>query len=204
MTGALVAPRTLAALLALSALLWLPRAPGAAPPAAFRGGEITPPRAAPELLLRDPDGGDFRLSRERGRVVLLFFGYTLCPDVCPATLVELVQLRARLGEDAGRVRIVFVTVDPERDTPARLREYAQAFGGAFTALTGSPGALADVRRAYGVGAERRSVPGTGAGYLVDHSAMVYVVDPAGRLRLLFPFGTLPDDMEHDVRLLLRR
>ena len=194
--------RASALLLAVSLLAGA--AAGPAPAAGFRGGEISPPRAAPELALRDQDGAAFRLSRLRGQVVLLFFGYTLCPDVCPATLAELVQARARLGEAARGVRIVFVTVDPERDTAERLREYTRAFGGAFTALTGEAAALAEVRRAYGVTAEKRAVKGTAATYLVDHSAMVHVIDPEGRLRLLFPFGTTPDDIEHDIRLLLGR
>jgi protein SCO1/2 len=183
-------------------LLTLPA--GIAAAAGFRGGELSPPRSAPDLVLKDQDGAAFRLSRQRGQVVLLSFGYTFCPDVCPTTLAELVQARARLGEAARRVRIVFVTVDPERDTAERLREYTRAFGRAFTALTGEAAALAEARKAYGVTAEKRAVKGTAAAYLIDHSAMVHVIDAEGRVRLMFPFGTSVDDMEHDIRLLLRR
>jgi len=169
----------------------------------FKGGLIMPPRPAAELALTTQDGREFRLSEERGKVVAVWFGYTYCPDVCPTTLAELSQAQERLGKNAGRFRIVFVTVDPERDTPARLREYVKAFGGAFTALSGTPERLSAARRAYGVVAEKRVVPGTSAAYLIDHSAFVYVVDPGGQLRLVFPFGMSIDDMVHDIRLLIQ-
>jgi protein SCO1/2 len=171
--------------------------------AQFKGGLLTPPRRAADLALTTQDGKEFRLSRERGKVVALWFGYTFCPDVCPTTLAELVQAQQALGKDAGRLRIVLVTVDPERDTPARLREYVKAFGGNFTAVTGPPERLAQARKAYGVVAEKRVVPGTSATYLIDHSAFVYVVDPAGQLRLMFPFGMSIEDMVHDFKLLLQ-
>jgi len=168
----------------------------------FKGGLLTPSKAAPDVALTTQDGKDFRLSRERGNVVALWFGYTFCPDVCPTTLAELAQTRTRLGADAKRFRIVFVTVDPERDTPARLREYVNAFSRSFTALTGPPERLAEARKAYGVVAEKRVVQGTAATYLIDHSAFVYVIDPAGQLRLMFPFGMPIEDMVHDIKLLL--
>lgn len=176
---------------------------GSAGAAQFKGGQLTPPRPAADLTLTTQDGKEFRLSRERGKVVALWFGYTFCPDVCPTTLAELVQAQQALGKDAGRIRIVLVTVDPERDTPARLREYVKAFGGSFTAVTGPPERLARARKAYGVVAEKRVVPGTSATYLIDHSAFVYVVDPAGQLRLMFPFGMSIEDMVHDFKLLLQ-
>lgn len=170
----------------------------------FKGGVLTPPRPAPDFTLTSADGQPFRLSDQRGTVVALSFGYTFCPDVCPTTLAELVQVRERLGPAQDRFRIVFVTIDPERDTPARLREWASAFVGGFTALTGSPDELARIRKAYGVVAEKRTVKGTSATYLVDHSAFVYVIDRDGQLRLRKPFGTRIDDMTHDIQLLMRR
>jgi protein SCO1/2 len=177
---------------------------GASGGAEFRGGALVPPKPASDFTLRTADGKEFRLSDQRDHVVALSFGYTFCPDVCPTTLAELVQVKARLGADAARLRIVFVTVDPERDTPARLQEYARAFSHRFTPLTGPPDRLAQARQAYGVVAEKRVVPGTAAAYLIDHSALVYVIDPQGRLRLTFPFGLSIDDMTHDIKLLLRR
>jgi protein SCO1/2 len=172
--------------------------------AEFKGGLLTPPKAAPDFTLTTQGGKDFRLSRERGKVVALSFGYTFCPDVCPTILAELAEARTRLGADAKRLHIVFVTVDPERDTPAQLRRYVSAFDRSFTALTGPPGRLTEVQKAYGVVAEKRIVAGTSANYLIDHSAFVYVIDPAGQLRLMFPFGMSIEDMVHDFKLLLQR
>ena len=172
--------------------------------AEFKGGLLTPPKMAPDFTLTTQDGRPLRLSGERGTVVALWFGYTFCPDVCPTTLAELAQVRSRLGRDGNRFRILFVTVDPERDTQARLREYVSAFSGSFTALTGAPDRLTETRKAYGVVADKRVVAGTSAAYLIDHSAFVYVIDPAGRLRLMFPFGMPIEDMIHDIKLLLER
>jgi protein SCO1/2 len=168
----------------------------------FRGGLLDPPRPAADFTLTTQEGRPFTLSHQQGKVVALWFGYTFCPDVCPTTLAELTRAREQLGKDAERLRIVFVTVDPERDTPERLREYVKAFGGNFIAATGTPERLAQARKAYGVVAEKRVVAGTSAAYLIDHSAFVYVVDPAGRLRLMFPFGMSVEDMVHDFKLLL--
>jgi protein SCO1/2 len=187
-----------------STALLLVFASGPAAGAEFKGGVLAPPRPAPDFTLKAAGGETFRLGAQRGRVVALSFGYTFCPDVCPTTLAELVQVRERLGPARDRLRVVFVTVDPERDTPRRLREWTAAFSGGFTALTGPPDELARVRKAYGVVAEKRIVTGTSAAYLIDHSAFVYVIDRDGQLRLMFPFGTPIDDMTHDIQLLLRR
>lgn len=177
---------------------------GGASGADFKGGVLAPPRPAPDFVLRSAEGDTFRLSDQRGKIVALSFGYTFCPDVCPTTIAELVQVRDRLGASGRELRVVFVTVDPERDTPQRLREWAGSFAGGFTALTGSPADLAKIRKSFGVVAEKRVVKGTSAAYLIDHSAFVYVVDRDGQLRLMFPFGTSIDDMTHDIRLLMRR
>jgi protein SCO1 len=190
--------------LALAAIVSAVLLSSAAQAAEFKGGLLTPPRPGPDFTLRTQDGKDFTLSQARGKVVAISFGYTFCPDVCPMTLAELTQVKSRLGADAKRFEAVFVTVDPERDTQARLREYVSAFNNGFTALTGSPERLAAARKAYGVVAEKRVVPGTAATYLIDHTAFVYVVDMTGQLRLMFPFGMSIDDMTHDIKLLLQR
>jgi protein SCO1/2 len=170
----------------------------------FAGQAITPPPPPMDFTLKAPDGSEFRLSQYRGKVVILSFGYTFCPDVCPTTLVELSQVRARLGEAAKRVQVAFITLDPRRDTPERLRLYTTAFDPSFIGLTGNDEQLAQVQRMYGVVAEKQEVSGTSADYLIAHSAYTYVLDPAGRLRLLFPFGLSIEEMADDIVQLLRR
>lgn len=170
---------------------------------AFHGRLLEPLRAAPELALLDQYGEPFRLADHRGEAVLLFFGYTTCPDVCPATLGTFAQVKKDLGNDAGRVRFVFVTVDPERDTPARLREYLAHFDPAIVGLTGTPAQLAAVREAYGVYAERVNDPNAPGGYWMNHTATVVLVDPQGRLRLSYSFGAEAKDLVEDLRAIYR-
>lgn len=172
--------------------------------AELRAGAFEPPRSAPDFALRVPDGGEFRLSRHRGKVVVLTFGYTHCPDVCPTVLAELAQIRARLGRDGTRVQVVYVSVDPQRDTPVRLRAYTEMFDKTFLGLTGSTEQLGAVWKAYGVSIARREIPGGGPdAYGVHHTASVYLIDGVGRLRVMAPFGTPVDDVLHDVRALLK-
>lgn len=168
---------------------------------AFPPGMVEPLRTAPEVALTTAEGVEFRLSQHRGEIVMIVFGYTLCPDVCPMTLARLSQLRARLGRAAEGVRVVFVTLDPERDTAARVRAYTRGFDPTFVGLTGTPKALAQVRDAYGVAAGRRAAPGI-PGYLVDHSTFVFVVDQAGQLRFMFPAGASVEEMIQGVATLL--
>jgi protein SCO1 len=170
--------------------------------AGFRTGAFEPPRPAPDLTLRATGGTQFRLSQARGKVILLTFGYTNCPDVCPTVLAELAQVRARLGRDSGRVQVVFVSVDPERDTTERLRAYVQVFDKSFLGLTGSAAELDPVWKAYGVSIRRENAGGSPHTYGVHHTASVYVVDTEGRLRVMAPFGTPVDDILHDVLVLL--
>jgi protein SCO1/2 len=171
--------------------------------AGFRSGAFEPPRPAPDFALTAAGGAEFQLSRARGKVIVLTFGYTNCPDVCPTVLAELAQVRARLGRDAGRVQVVYVSVDPERDTTERLRAYVQIFDKTFLGLTGPRAQLEAVWKAYGVSIVRREIPGGGPqAYGVHHTASIYVVDAAGQLRVMAPFGTPLDDVLHDVRLVL--
>jgi protein SCO1/2 len=119
-------------------------------------------------------------------------------------LAELAQVRERLGGAAKRVQVVYVSVDPERDTPARLRAYTEQFDKSFLGLTGPADQLAPVWKAYGVSVVRRELPGTKPPmYLIHHSASVFLIDPAGRLRVMAPFGTPVDDVLHDIRTLLK-
>lgn len=171
-------------------------------PATFRGTSYAEPYpVAAEIELQQADGNTFRLSDQRGKVVALFFGYTSCPDVCPTTMAELNQAFEKLGDQADQVQVVYVTVDPERDTPERAQEYVNHFNPDFIGLSGSEAELAKVWNDYGV--FREIVEGTSAsGYLVNHTARVTVIDQQGNLRLSFPFDTPVDDVVHDLKLLL--
>jgi protein SCO1 len=174
-----------------------------APSAGLRTGAFDPPRPAPDFALPATRGGEFRLSRHRGKVVVLAFGYTSCPDVCPTVLAELTQVRSRLGGAAKRVQVVYVSVDPEGDTPPRLRAFVEQFDKTVLGLTGSMDQLASVWKAYGVSVARRDMPGSQPSiYLIHHSASVFLIDTTGRLRVMAPFGTPVDDVLHDVRTLL--
>lgn len=171
-------------------------------PYTFHGSVLEPLRPAPEISLTNFDGQPFRLSEQRGRVVLIFFGYTSCPDVCPTTLAEFRKVFAELGPQSEQVRAVFITVDPERDTPEKNAAYVSVFHPAFLGLSGTPEELEAVYKAYGVFYEKQET-GSAAGYLVSHTATVYVVDKQGNLRLTFPYGLGWDAMLADVRQLLR-
>lgn len=174
-----------------------------AKPYTLRGSVLEPPVPAPDYTLTDGQGADWTLSDQKGKLVLMFFGYTTCPDVCPATLGELQQVRARLGEElASDVQVAFITVDPERDTPDRIGKYVAAFDPTFAALSGSEAALEPVWKAYGV--YRQIQPNaSGAGYLVDHTARTYLIDRAGNLRVSYTFGTPLEDLLADVKFLLK-
>jgi protein SCO1/2 len=169
----------------------------------FRGTLYDPAVPAPEIVLSRDDGSSFRLSEQRGNVVLLFFGYTSCPDVCPVTLSELRNVNDELGRNAGQVQVVFITVDPERDTPAKIQEYVSIFNPSFIGLSGSLDELQPVWTDYGVYREVQEESNSAAGYLVNHSARVYVIDPDGNLRLSYSFGTPTDDIVHDLKILFK-
>ena len=175
-----------------------------AKPASFRGTTFGEPYPqASEFALTRSDGSSFRLSAMRGDVVLLFFGYTSCPDVCPTTMAELKVALAELNaEDAARVKVLFVTVDPERDTPARVQEYVDQFNTDFIGLSGTQAELEKIWQAYGI--YREIVPNaSAAGYTVDHTARVTLIDPQGNMRVSFGFDTPVEDIVHDLKLILK-
>jgi len=173
-------------------------------PDSFRGTTYAEPYpVAPEIQLTRASGAEFRLSEMRGHVVALFFGYTSCPDICPTTMAELRQALEELGAEADQVQVLFVTVDPERDTPERVQEYVDHFNPDFIGLSGSEPELARVWSDYGV--FREIVDGSSAaGYLVNHTARVTLIDQQGNLRVSFPFDTPVNDIVHDLNLLLRQ
>ncbi|MCS6786765.1 MAG: SCO family protein [Thiobacillaceae bacterium] len=176
----------------------------AAAPAGYRGTDITGADFGRRLEgLRDHDGRPRRLEDFRGKAVVLFFGYTHCPDVCPTTLSDLAQaLKLMPPELAARVQVLFVTVDPERDTPELLKGFVTYFHPSFLGLHGSPEAVAQAAREFKVSYRRHVEPGA-SDYLIDHTAGSFVIDPAGRLRLYLPYAHPPQDIAHDLTTLLR-
>ena len=177
----------------------------AAPLAGLKSGVFDPPRAAPEIVLPSSKGGDFKLSNYRGKVVVLEFGYTNCLDVCPVSLAALTQARQKIGKAAAAdVQVVFITVDPARDTVARLRTYLAPFDPSFVGVTGSQQQINKLLKDYGISATKRMVDGSKTDYTMHHSSYLYFIDRAGMQRALMPFGRPADDMAHDLRLLLQR
>jgi protein SCO1/2 len=181
----------------LLAFALLARAAGATGDAGFIAGVFEPPRAAPEIALRGSDGGELRLDRYRGKVVIVGFGFTSCPDVCPTTLAALAGARKKLGADAEAVQVVYITVDPERDDAERLRKYLGTFDPTFIGGTGTAEQLTAVRESYGIAV------GQQPGGSFSHSSFTYLIDREGRIRALMPYGHSSDDYAHDLRLLLR-
>jgi protein SCO1/2 len=170
-------------------------------PYTYHGTVIQSPEPARNFTLTGPGGEQVNLHDFRGQAVLLYFGYTFCPDVCPATLVELAQANERLGDDAQKAQVIMISVDPDRDTPEHLEEYVTHFDPSFIGITGSEDEVAEVATQYGIFYEKHE--GTVAtGYLIDHTASVVVIDPDGHLRLIYPFGTPAKDIAEDIRHLV--
>lgn len=156
----------------------------------LKSGVFEPPAMAPELALEGSDGAALKLARYRGKVVVLGFGFTHCPEICPTTLARLAKARKDLGAKGADLQVVYVTVDPERDRPATMRAYLANFDPSFIGGTGTPTQLAKVYRDYGV---------TGG---LAHSTSVFLIDRAGRLRAMVPYGRSAADIAHDAGILL--
>ena len=165
----------------------------------LKAGVFNPARAAPDFSVRGSDGTTLTLSHYRGKVVLLGFGYSSCPNVCPVTLAVLAQAHRKLGPLASQVQVIYITVDPERDNAERLKQYLAAFDPTFVGGTGTAAQIAAVRLSYGVTAEKH---GSGSNYAVAHSSFVYLITRDGKLRALMPFGHKADDYVHDISMLL--
>jgi protein SCO1 len=169
----------------------------------FKSTDITGVDYGAKLELADHHGKPRRLEDWRGKAVVVFFGFAHCPDVCPTTLADMAQVMRRLGADAERVQVLFVTVDPERDTQAVLANYVPAFDARFLGLRGSLEATRAVAKEFKVYFEKR--PGKTPGeYSIDHSAQSYVIDPQGRLRLFVRHERIAEDLAPDLRTLLGR
>jgi len=174
---------------------------GAVEAPALKAGVFSPPHPAPEFRLAGSDGTPLTLARFHGKVVALAFGYSHCADVCPVTLATLAQARRQLGAQAGDFQVVYVTVDPERDNAAQLKTWLGAFDASFVGGTGSAQALDTVDRLYGISVKRME---SANGALFGHSSSVYLIDRAGRLRAMMPYGHVAEDYAHDVRLLMQQ
>jgi protein SCO1/2 len=171
--------------------------------AGFKGTDISGADFGRSLALTDHDGRRVTLETFRGKLVVLFFGYTHCPDVCPTTLSDMAQAFKLMGPDAsGKIQVLFASVDPERDTPETLKAYVPYFHESFLGLYGTPEEVARAANEFKVVYRKHVEPGA-TGYLVDHSAGSYVLDGQGRLRLYLPFAHPPQDIAQDLNTLLR-
>jgi protein SCO1 len=167
----------------------------------FQGSDVTGAGFGRDFRLTDHAGQTRTLADFRGKVVVIFFGYTQCPDACPTTLSELAAALEKLGPDAARVQVLFVTVDPERDTADLLAHYVPAFNSSFLGLRGDAQATADVAREFKVIYQKQ--PGATPGsYSMDHSAGTFIFDPQGRLRVYVSYGQGPAVFAHDIGELL--
>ena len=182
----------LAALVLGLAFFWMPEMPERPLPKAAiaAGGDFTLESASGPVSLKD----------YRGKLVLVYFGYTFCPDICPTSLASTAEgLKQLKPEEAARVAMVFISVDPERDTPPRLKEYAEFFHPSLVGVTGTPENLAEIAKRYGVFYARQKVETAGGGYVVDHSADTYVVGPNGQLVGKIAHATPPDRVVAEIR-----
>lgn len=166
----------------------------------FHGSVIETPIAAAPLNLKDQRGQPFQLNDVNGQAALIFFGYTHCPDVCPTTLGFLRRTRAQLGSMADRTRVIFVTVDPERDTSESLNQYLSGFDPSFIGLSGNIDEMETVWKGYGVFREKADHT---AAYAVNHSTRLYLVDPQGRLRVTYSMDISADALVADVQQILQ-
>ena len=168
----------------------------------FKSTDITGTTIGGDFAMTDHTGQPRKLSDYKGKIVLLFFGFTHCPDVCPTTLAELARARKALGADADRVQVVMITVDPERDTPEVLKQYVTALDPSFIGLTGDADAIARTAKDFKV-FYQKTAGRSDKSYSVDHSSGTFVFDPSGRVRLLVGYGQGAEVFAHDIRQLLK-
>lgn len=167
------------------------------------GTSIDPPRDLTDFTFPSSDGGKpMSLSDLRGKPVLLYFGYTFCPDVCPTTMSDFIRVKQSLGDQADQLTVLMVSVDPDRDTPEVLHRYLGAFDPSFIGMSGDDATLRKIGSEYGLYYKRHNVEGSSAAYLVDHSAAAYLIDKQGRLRMVYSYGTPPTVIAPDVERLI--
>jgi len=167
----------------------------------FKATDITGADFGHDLQLTDFNGQARKLADFRGKAVVVFFGYTHCPDVCPTTMSELASAMKKLGAEADKVQVLFVTADPERDTSEILKQYVTAFDPRFLGLRGTPEQTAQAAKDFKVLIQKN--PGELSNYTVDHSSGTYLYDPQGRLRVYVSYGQGADVFAHDIATLLK-
>ena len=184
-------------------IMWFTTGAFGRQPHEFSGFLLESPIVKGKFTLEDHTGAPVALSDFEGKVTLVYYGYTYCPDVCPATLSEMNQMMTKLGHHADDVQVIMVSVDPERDTPDKLHNYVTYFNPNFIGLTGTEEQLAAATAPYGIFYDKHE--GTEAsGYLIDHSAGVLLFDDEGYLKLMFPYAVRGEDMAEDVEYFLPR
>lgn len=172
----------------------------AAADAVMKAGVLSPVMPAPALDLQGTDGQPIDLTRYRGKVVLVAFGFSHCAEVCPITLATLAGARRKLGPDAADVQVVYVTVDPERDTAAHMKKYLANFDASFVGGVGTKAEIDAAQKNWGISS--RKIVHDERNYTIGHSSSVYLVDRTGGLRAVMPYGRTVDDFVHDLRILL--
>ncbi len=172
-------------------------------PYTYRGSLIDPAIEAPDFKLKSSQGGEYHLKSRSGNYILIFFGYTYCPDVCPTTLFEMKQIKQKLKEKADNVDFVFVTVDPDRDTQEQLAKYLTSFDESFYGLTGNAEELTKVWKDYGVYREVQPVNNS-SGYLVDHTSRLYLINSNNELMMTYLYETSLEDIVSDLNYLMKK
>lgn len=171
-------------------------------PHTFHGTVIQSPEPSYDFTLTSVDG-DVSLSDFRGKIVLIYFGYTFCPDICPGTLGNVAQALRNMGTQADDVQLIMVSLDPERDTPEKLAEYMGHFHPSFIGVTGSKENLDEVAALYGI-FYQKAEGSDATGYLIDHTATLMVLDREGYLKLVFPFGVTAEEIADDLKYMIRQ
>ena len=169
----------------------------------FKGTQVDPPTPVPDFELMADNGQPFRLSESNSDITLVYFGYTFCPDVCPLTMVDVRDALAQLDQtERERVQVIFISVDPERDTPEVLDRYLSAFDPTFIGLTDDYEKIQEVLPSFGVFAAKEVVKDSAAGYLVSHTARLYLLNANHKILLTYPFDFEPEDLSSDLTYLL--
>ena len=195
--------RLVSAGLSLPLVSWLAGCDSAGAPGNFKSVDITGATYAQDLDLPDTDGKRRHIDEFKGKLTVVFFGFTQCPDVCPTTMLELAQVKQALGADGAKVQGVFISLDPERDTPALLKAYVANFSPDFIALRGTPEETKDAAKRFKVFYAK--VPGKADGsYSLDHTAGSFVFDRRGKIRLFTRYGSGAEALQHDLQLLLKQ